>query len=40
MLTLKENYSKIYDALTTITSKTVKRMFGEYYKNINQYLKI
>ena len=38
MLTLKENYAKIFDALVTVKSDSVRRMFGVYYKNIKQYL--
>ena len=33
-LTLKENYSKIYDSLLLMKSCIVKKMFGEFYKKI------
>ena len=38
ILTLKENYAKIFDALVTVKSDSVRGMFGVYYKNIKQYL--
>ena len=38
MLTLKENYAKIFDALVTVKSNSVRGMLGEYCKNITQYL--
>ena len=38
MLTLKENYAKIFDALVTVKSDSLKGMFRVYYKNIKQYL--
>ena len=37
-LTLKENYSKVYDSLLSVKTRMVKNMYGELYQTIRAYL--
>ena len=37
-LTLKHNYSKIYDLLTSVKAVTIRKMFKHFYKIINESL--
>ena len=37
-ISVKQNYAKIFDSLSPITSKIVKNMFAKFFKTINEYL--
>ena len=37
---LRQYYSKIYDSLSVLKSENVKKMFAEFYQNINKHLKV
>ena len=37
-ISLKHNYNKIYSSLSTIKSSIIRKMFGNLYRNINEYL--